>query len=715
MENRNKLDALFRPRTVAIVGASDKYDQISGRPLKFFLRYGYKGKIFPVNPKHEELCGIKCFASIDDISESIDLVLIAVQNKYVFPIVMSCVKKNVKSIIIFSSGFAELGSGGRKLQEKIEEIVVNSNTIVLGPNCMGFVNLHDHVPAFFGGSLENENNMIPSDVGFLSQSGALSNLCFAVAQKMRTGFSYLITTGNEMDIDISDCLEYLINDERTKVIACFIEGLKDGEKFMKIARKGMEVKKPIVALKIGKSSVGRKASLSHTGKMTGSDESYTAAFKQVGIVRADSIGEIIDSMFMFTRCPLPGGNRIGIVTITGGGAILMVDKCEELGLEVPELMGKIKEQMLKIIPVYGSALNPVDLTGQLINDISSVKRSAALLLNSDYIDIVVIFLGMLKNFCEKIIEDIVELSQTTNKVLCVVWMDPPNGAIRILQENNIPTFEDPIRCIKAISVVVKYADYLRKSGASQNATVNLQNNKPIYSHKEDFDKILKPALLGNKTLTEHETKRILETYGFPITRERIALSPEEAVKIAGEIGYPVVLKVDSSEILHKTDVGGVELNLKTPEAVLEGYERILSNAAKYAPNAIVRGILVQEAIFGSLETIIGIKEDSVFGPIVIFGMGGIYTEILNDYSIRIAPLSRHEAEEMVKEIKGFKILEGSRVKIKADINAIIDTLLRVSELAIELKDKVIELDINPFFVFEEGRGGKVGDALMILR
>ena len=707
MGNREKLDALFKPRTVAIVGASDKYDQISGRPLKFFLRYGYKGKVFPVNPKHEELCGIKCFASIDDISESIDLVLIAVPNKYVFPIVMSCVKKNVKSIIIFSSGFAEIGSEGRKLQEKIKEIVVNSNTVVLGPNCMGFVNLHDHVPTFFGGSLENENNMIPGSVGFLSQSGALSNLCFAVAQKMRTGFTYLIATGNEMDIDISDCLEYLINDEKTKVIACVIEGLKDGEKFMEIAKKGMEVKKPIVALKIGKSSVGRKASLSHTGKMTGSDESYAAAFKQVGVVRADSIEEIIDSVFIFTRCSLPGGNRIGIVTGTGGGGILMADKCEELGLETPELTGKIKEQMLEIIPAYGSALNPVDLTGQLINDIDSLKQSATLLFNTYYIDIVVIFIGMLKNFCEKIIEDIVELSRKTNKVLCVVWMDPPNGAIRILQENSIPTFEDPIRCIKAISVVVKYAGYLRKSEHSENVIVNLQNNKPIHAQKEDFNKILKSALSGNKTLTEHETKRILEAYGFPITRERIALSPEEAVKIAGEIGYPVVLKVDSSEILHKTDVGGVELNLQTPEAVLKGYERILSKTGKQAPNAIVRGILVQETIFGSLETIIGIKQDPVFGPVVIFGMGGIYTEILNDYSIRIAPLSRHEAEEMVKEIKGFKILEGSRGKIKTDINGIINTLLRVSELAIELKDKVIELDINPFFVFEKGEGEKL--------
>jgi acyl-CoA synthetase (NDP forming) len=234
-------------------------------------------------------------------------------------------------------------------------------------------------------------------------------------------------------------------------------------------------------------------------------------------------------------------------------------------------------------------------------------------------------------------------------------------------------------------------------------------------HKEDVDRMFELGSSGRRTLTEHETKRILGAYGVPITKERIASSPEEAIRIAGEIGYPVVLKIHSPEILHKTDVGGVELNLQTPEAVLKGYERILTETRKYAPNAMLGEILVQEAIGASVETIIGIKQDAVFGPVIIFGMGGIYAEILNDYSVRIAPLSRHEAEQMVKEIKGFKILEGSRNKVRADTNAIVDALLRVSELAIEFKDKIVELDINPFFVFEEGRGGKVGDALMILR
>lgn len=716
MEDRKDLNVLFKPKSVAMIGVSNKYDQISGRPLKFFMEYGYPGKVFPVNPKYDQLYNLKCYPSIEDIPHSIDLVLIIRPSQYVCDIVRSCIKKNVKAIVIYSSGFAETGAEGKKMQEELKEIVMKSHTTVLGPNCMGYVNLHDRVSASFGGSLEDKNNLIPGDVGFLSQSGAFSNLYFSVAQKIKTGFSYWISTGNEMDVNFSDCLEYLIEDQRTKVIACFVEGLREGEKFIDIAKKGVEFKKPIVMLKIGKSSVGGKASLSHTGAMAGSDEAYEAAMKQAGIIRVESIEEILDSMFMLTRCPLPKGNRIGMITITGGGAILMADQCEALGLKVPELVGDIKKEMLKIVPPYGSALNPVDLTGQLINDITSVKESAKLLLQCDDFDVVVIFLGMLKNFSEKLIQDILELHRNTEKIICVVWVDPPDGAIRVLQENGIPTFEDPIRCIKAINIPVRFAENLKHFKIkSEKPEDRVGGHKIYYPNKKDVNQIL-DSLNGNgKTLTEYEAKRLLGAYGIPATKEKLALTADEAVNIADEIGYPVALKVDSVEILHKTDMGGIKLNLQTPDTVLKGYRDIFSEIKKYAPHAVIRGILVQEMILGSSEIIIGIKQDPIFGPMIIFGMGGIYTEILKDYSVRIAPISRSDAEDLIREIKGFKILQGSRGRPKADIPGIIDTLLRVSQLSMDLKDKLVELDINPLFVFEEGKGVKAGDALMILK
>jgi len=717
MKNKKNLDVLFNPRSVAIIGASKKQDQISGRILKYFLKYGYKGKIFPVNPKYDNLLGIKCYTGIEDIPGIVDLALIIRPNKYVLDIVRSCIKKSVKSCVIFSSGFTEVGDEGKRMQEQIKHTIQNSNVNILGPNCLGFVNLHDRVPATFGGSLEDEGNMLPGDVAFLSQGGAFSNLYFSVSQKAKTGFSYWIATGNEMDITYSDCLQYLIEDEKTKVIACFIEGLRDGKRFITVARKAIEAKKPIVVIKTGKSGVGKKASISHTGAMGGSDEVYDEAFKKAGVIRVDSTEEIIDSIFMFSRGLIPDGDRIGIITITGGGAILMADKCEDLGLKIPELKGKTKEEILHAVPMYGSALNPVDLTGQLINDITSVKKSVEILLNCDYIDIVVIFLGMLKNFSENLIKDIIGLRQDNKKPVCVVWLDPPDGAIRKLQENGIPAFEDPLRCIKAIAIPVRYVKNLRsmKRTSKKDNRNNIINKRISYPRKNvEIDRILKSSILNKKILSEYESKRVLASYGIPVTKEKIAYSHDEAIRIAEEIGYPVALKIDSPKVVHKTDMGGVRLNVQTPNEVIDTYSEIVSKVEEHASGTADR-VLVQEMIFKSSELILGVKQDPVFGPIVMLGMGGIYAEILNDYSIKIAPLTRNDAEDMINEIKGFKILQGTRGKPRADINAIVDTLLRLSKLAVELEDKVIEVDINPLFVFKEGKGVKAGDALMVLK
>jgi acetate---CoA ligase (ADP-forming) len=717
MEKRRKLDFLFNPSSVAIIGASRKYQQISGRIFKYFLTYGYKGEIFPVNPNYNTLKGIKCYPSLENVPGSVDLALILRPVNYVLDIIRSCIKNNVKSCVIFSSGFGETGDKGKMMENEIVHLTKNSKLTILGPNCLGFVNLHDRVPATFGGSLENENNMISGNVAFLSQGGAFSNLYFSVAQKARTGFSYWIATGNEIDVSYSDCLQYLIEDERTKVIACFIEGLRDGKRFIEIATEGVEKGKKIIAIKIGKSNVGKKASLSHTGAMGGSDQVYTEAFRKSGVIRVDSIEEIIDSVFMFSRNLVPDGDKVGIITITGGGGILMADKCEELGLKVPPLKGKTKEEMLNIVPIYGSAMNPVDLTGQLINDISSVKRSLKILLYCSYIDIIVVFLGMLKNFANELIQDIIEIGQQKKKPVCVVWIDPPNGAIRTFQKHDIPSFEDPIRCIKAIAILTKYANNLRsREKLARTITRNhiIPKKFSYLRDSSEINQILSRFKTKRKILSEYESKRLLFSYGIPITKEKLAYSPEDAVEIAEEIGYPVVLKVDSRKIAHKTEINGIKLNVQTPKEVFDTYPKIISKMEKSSSDTSERAVLVQEMVFESFETILGVKNDSVFGPTLLFGVGGIHTEILNDYSMRIAPLLRGDAEAMIREIRGIQILEGFRGKAGRDINAIVDILLKLSQLAVELEDKVVEVDINPLFVFPSGKGAKVGDALIIL-
>ena len=714
---KKNLEFLFNPKSVAIIGASNKYDRISGRPLKFFLKHGYQGKIFPVNPKHRSLLDIKCYPDIAQIPDVIELVIITLPSKYVLDVLQACIKKGVKTVVIFSSGFAEIGREGRKLQHALKEMITNSDTIVLGPNCLGFVNLHDRISATFGGCLEYDDKPLAGNVGLLSQSGALSNIYFAVAQARKIGFSYWIATGNEVDIDFADCLEYLLQDEKTKIIVCIIEGLSDGKKFLRIAQKGIEAKKPILTLKVGKSRMGGKASLSHTGAIAGSDAIYEEAFRKAGMLRCDSVEEIIDSLPLFTQCSLPQGNRIGIVTTTGGGGILMADKCEELGLEVPELKNAEKREIVRVIPQFGSALNPIDVTGQVIDDVKSIKNSAQIMLNCEYIDRVVLFLGMLKNYADKIVKDILALYQQSQKPLCVTWVDPPEGAIRILSEGGIPAFDDPVRCLKALSIHVRYTENIRRRCLQ---SIHTQERKTVKENALGRGRKVNQALAlfasEDKVLAENEAKKILKLYDVPVTKENLSKSRDEAVAIATKIGFPVVLKIASPHLPHKTEMDGIKLNVQTADEVQQCYEEMMSTIAKkHNANFNIQGILVQEMIFGAYEVFIGVKQDRIFGPTVMFGMGGIYTEIFNDHSIRIVPFTRNEAHEMVAEIRGIEILKGLRGKAQADIPSIVDTLLKVSQLASDLEDRIQEIDINPLFVFAEGKGVKAGDALMVLR
>jgi acetyltransferase len=456
-----KLDGFFEPKSIAIIGASNDPSKISGRTLRYLLKHGFPGSIFPINPTHSEIAGIKCYASLAAVPKAIDLAIITRAKEHILDSLNACSEKGVHSVVIFSSGFAETGKEGEEIQETIKGFVRKNNIRVLGPNCLGFVNIHKRVTASFGGSLERDY-LIPGNVGFLSQSGAFSNLTFAVAQDQGIGFSYWISTGNEMDLGFSDCLEYLINDHKTKLIAIFIEGLRDGKKFLQVADKAIETGKPLVALKVGTSKAGTKASLSHTGAMTGSDDAYDAVFNQKRIIRTHSIEELIDYIFVLLNSPFPRGRNVGIITITGGGAILMADRLEECGLRIPPLEGLTKDRMLKVVPPFGSAVNPVDLTGQLIEGVGSISESIDILMAEDGIDVIVVLIGMLKNFKDDLIRDFAKAARMGRKPLAIVWMDPPPGAIVSLKDKGIPVFEDPTRCANAVGMLVKYAESIRR-------------------------------------------------------------------------------------------------------------------------------------------------------------------------------------------------------------------------------------------------------------
>lgn len=712
----SKLERLFNPQSIAIIGASIDFSRISGRTIKYSLKHGYKGQLFPINPKYHEIAGVRCYRNLADVPGEIDLAIISRPGKFVLDSLKDCVKKGVSYVLIYSSGYAEIGAEGKEEQKLIKRFAKENNIRILGPNCVGFVNLHDKVIATFGGSMERER-LIPGEVGFLSQSGAFANLTFPVAQEMGIGFSYWISTGNEMDIDFADCLDYLVSDNRTKLITCFIEGIQNGKKFLRIADKALKAKKPILVMKVGKSPTGAKASLTHTGAMVGSDDIYNAVFQQKRMIRIYSIEELLDSISVMINSPPPRGKNVGIISITGGGAILMADKFDEGGLKVLPLEGKTKDEMLKIIPFFGSATNPIDLTGQLIDGTQSVGKSIELLMDEGSIDIIVVFIGMLRNFKDELVSYIEKAARSRKKPIAIVWMVPPKEVIKTLREKGIPTFEDCVRCANALISFSKYTESIKSFDDPQIVNLKIQKTKRAHPCKKEFDRFLESlkTLPDPMVITEYNAKKILNYYEIPITKERVAKSVSEAIKAANEVGFPIALKILSPQILHRAKQGLVRLNIKEFSEIGKAYDEIITKANALYPNAGIEGMLVQEMLPEGIEAIVGMKEDSVFGNVVSFGLGGIFTEVIKDISFRVLPISKLDAVEMVKGLKASRIFKSNDGDMEVDLENLVDILVKFSHLCFDLKDKISEFDINPLILDQRMANPKVTDALIILK
>jgi acyl-CoA synthetase (NDP forming) len=707
-----KLELLFNPRRVAIVGASQDLTSISGKPLRFLKEHGYRGLVYPVNPKYEEIAGFKCYPNLESLPETPDLVLIAVNYKRVLGVLEECASNKVPFVYIFSSGFAEAGAEGRKLQEQIKKFSKDTGIRILGPNCQGVVNLHNKVITAFSGALEIEP-LLPGGTGFVTQSGALGYSIFNLAQEAGVGFSYVASTGNEVDLHTLDFLEYMVEDENTKVLVAYLEGVKNGPQFNRIADRALALGKPIIALKVGKTDIGKKAAASHTASLTGSDEVFQAFVKQKGLVRVEDIEDIIDLAGVVEKISLPTGKGLGIVTTSGGAGILLADKAVELGLNVPELPEELQEAIAGYIPEYGSTSNPVDVTAQVINKPEGFSHVLTELLGYSHIDAIVVVVTMITGASgEKIAQDIVSCAKVSDKPIIVAWTagDKLMGkSLAILHEGGVPCFRSPIRAVNTIGALMNYGTF-RKSYLAQQAE-HTGSQEVVGTGYESALRSIIPS--NGRVLSEHESKRLLAQYGIPITREVVVNSVEDALEAATKIGYPVCLKIDSPDILHKTEVGGIKLNLRSAEEVTRAYTEIMANVAKHRPDAGINGIIVAEMVQGGTEVIIGIKNDPQFGPTVMFGLGGIFVEVLKDVSLRIVPFTSLEAQTMLEEIKGFKILEGARGQKPADTAALKDLLLKVGQMAEDLKGELQELDLNPVLVLPEGQGVKVADALAI--
>ncbi len=694
----------FSPRSIAIIGASEKPGV--GKTIFYNIAKHFKGKIYPVTPSNPTVGGLTAYKNVLDIPDSVDLAVVAAPSKFTPAVMEEVGKKGIKGAIIVSAGFKEVDEAGAKLEREVGEIAKKYGIRIIGPNCLGIM-------SFSKDNIMNSTflKVTPKygNIALVSQSGAICAATVEDAEAQDIGFSKVISMGNKVDMDESDVLELLAEDEDTRVIVMYLEDIRNGRRFMEIAKEiTTEKKKPIIVLKAGRTAEGAKAAASHTGALGGSDANYEAAFAQCGVIRVDTMGELFDLATAFSKQPLPDGDVV-IVSNAGGPAIISTDACSRYGLKMADI-SSIKDEIAKVIPPYGSPRNPVDIVG----DADYLRFEKVLLLVLAHPNV-----GSVVTMCtpsatlnyDDLARVLVKMSQQfSNKTILASLMGLAEGIEnrKIMSEGGIPYYlyaEPAIKTLKAMYDFKKWVDI-----ASTKAST-LQFTKDTDKVKSIFENVRKH---GRANLLEEEGYEVLQAYGFPTPQSILCTTEQEGIDAARKIGYPLVMKIVSPDIIHKSDAGGVKVGVKTDDELKSAFRTITENALKYKSDAKIKGVLVQEMVKSAKETILGASQDPTFGPVIMFGLGGIYVEVLKDVVFRVAPIHEQEAINMVESIKTIKLLKGVRGEKPSDLKAIADSLQRLSQLVVDFQE-IKEFDINPLLVLEEGKGARVVDARIILR
>ena len=699
------LERFFNPRSIAVIGASQDLITISGQPLHHLVSHHYAGRLYPVNPKYQEILGVKCYASIEALPETPDLALILINSSRAAEMLRACGKKGVRFAIVFSSGYSEVGGRGIEMQRELAAVAAEFDMGIIGPNCQGMLNAAGNVYAGFGSVFFTAYDA--GAVSMVSQSGGFGFSVMNLASKDGgVHFRQMVTTGNEIGVSTLDFIEHFIDDAGTEVIAVYIEGLKDAHRLLEVGRRALAQKKPILAWKVGNSVQGARAAASHTANLGGAMALYQAAFRQSGIIQVEDIQDVVDYSRAFRCGKLPKGNRVAIITVSGGAGILMTDECVARGMQVPQLSAETTEKLRAIVPAFGSIQNPVDVTAAIFNDLSLIRRTLQAVLDDPNVDAIAMINASLQGeLADNIAIEITAIAAQTDKPIFLAWSardELARAAYARLDALKIPHYKSPVRCGRALAALSSYAASLRRE------ELRLEETVPVC-----FVPALKTQLVVKRyDWSEHFAKQALADYGIGVTREILVSTAAAAVEAARTLGYPVVLKVQSPDIPHKTEARAVRLGVDSDTAVALAFDEIMRNAQAYQADARIEGVLVQEMVAGGIETILGVTNDPLFGPAVMFGLGGIFAEVLHDVSFRLAPVTYSVALEMIDEIKGSAVLKGARGAAPADIDALAGAIVRVSAMAVDLQDHLAELDINPLFVLPKGQGVKAGDALL---
>ena len=694
------LEPFFRPRGIAVVGASREQGKVGHDVLQNLIKYEFQGGIYPINPKADEILGLKCYKSVSEVPGEVDLAVVVVPAKIVPMVIDDCGSKGVSGAIIISAGFKEVGREGAELERDVVERARKHGVRVIGPNCLGLIDTASSLNASFAAGMPDRGS-----VAFISQSGAFGTAILDWALRERQGFSKFISVGNKADVDESDLLEAIGGDEETNVILAYLESVSDGRRFLEVTRE-VTRRKPVVILKSGVTSAGAKAASSHTGALAGSDAAYTAAFAQVGVLRAHSVQELFDTATAFGLQGAIHGNRVAIVTNAGGPGIIATDAVENSGLTMAEFGRETLDQLSSALPPAANIYNPVDVIGDAGADRYDTALKAVIA--DERVDGVLVMVT--PQTSTRIAETAVlvcrRAAATDKPVLaCFMGGERISEGFDTLNEGGVPNYPFPERAVMAMDAMRRHHEQSQRPVESPPRFAI--DTKPV------AEVIAAACRKGRYELGETEAREVMQAYGFRMPRSLPAATADAAVAAAENLGYPVVMKIASKDILHKSDVGGVKVGLEDEDEARRAFHAILESARQRVPDAIIDGVLVQEMAPSGKEVILGMNRDAQFGPMVMFGLGGIYVEILKDVSFRLAPMTRQDARAMIRQIRSFALLRGARGEKPSDLEAIVDGLLRLSQLVTDFP-QIAELDINPLVVYPEGEGALALDARLEL-
>ena len=691
-------DSVFlSPKSIAVIGASDKRGSV-GATITSNIINGFKGIVYPISPSREQVFYKKAYKTVLDVPKPIDLAVIVIKNTLVAQVLEECGKKKIKGVIIITAGFKEVDEEGARREEEIKSIAKRYNIQIIGPNCLGVMNLD---PKTMMNSTFLKITPKSGTIALVSQSGAICAALVEDASAQGIGFSAVVSLGNKAVMSEVDILKILAEHKQTKVIVMYLEDMGDGQEFLKVCKKiTRKLKKPVLVLKSGRSPEGAKAAMSHTGALMGSDEIYDALLKQSGAIRVDTMEELFDYATAFSKQPLPLAGDLVIVSNAGGPAIISTDACSKMNIKMADITS-ISKKIDSVIPPWGSSRNPVDIVGDAdFNRFSNV------------LDRVLAHpkVGSVVSMCtpsgtlnyDKLADVIVAMSKKYKKTMLASLMGLDEGITNkeILAEGNIPYYNYAEGAIRTLAAMIRFSDWVRAPvGKVTKFKVNRLKARKI------FDKVKSE---GRTNLLEEEGLEVLKAYGLPLPSSALACDAAQAIKIAKKIGYPVVMKIASPQIIHKSDAGGVMVNLKNDEEIRSAFDTIVGNAKKYDKKAEIKGVLIVEMVKGGKELIIGSKHEQGFGPVIMLGMGGIYVEVLKDVTFKLAPVTDIESDDMIASIKTQKLLKGVRGEKPSDIEKLSECIQRLSQLVSDFGE-IKELDLNPVLVMEKGRGCRILD------